>query len=94
MTDRTIVVTCIQEKLDNSRLTVRLNGKVIGYVLQDAKQKWIVRTAPPPPEQVIRGSLQAAVEWLYAAETDGVMTPEPVSTDTPTEARVQETAFA
>ncbi|HEY1292808.1 MAG TPA: hypothetical protein VGJ60_07015 [Chloroflexota bacterium] len=88
------LLTIIQEKLDNARLVVRLNGHVIGYCVQDAKNKWIVQTAPPPPERVIRGSLQACAEWLYSTiepemareHGERVMTPSgQVSVEAPAE---------
>lgn len=107
MTDIALL-TVIQEQLDNARLIVRLNGKVIGYCVQDAKQQWIVQTAPPPPERVIRGSLQAAAEWLYSTvepelvreygtvwdHGTAVMTPNPETTDAAAAEPVQTEASA
>ena len=58
-----LLVTVIQERLDNATLTVRADGEVIGSVIQDAKHKWIVRKSPPPEPHTVE-SLRAAVEWL------------------------------
>lgn len=60
-----LIVTVIQERLDNARLTVRVDGRVVGSVVQDAPKRWIVQTAPPPEPHVV-ASLQEAVEWLLA----------------------------
>lgn len=64
MTDKVVVVTAIQEKLENSTLTVRKDGKILGRVVQDSKHLWIV--LPPEPPRREYPSLQAAVEALCA----------------------------
>jgi hypothetical protein len=61
------LVTCIQEKLDNSRLTVRVDGKVVGQVVQDAANKWIALPPPQPPPQTYP-TLESAVSAMVNKE--------------------------
>ena len=56
------VVVALQQQLHNSTLTVYLNGKVIGTILQDAPGKWIA--TPPQAQLPIHPTLQAAASWL------------------------------
>jgi hypothetical protein len=65
VTEGRLLVTVIQERLDNSRLTIRVDGRVAGSVVQDAPKRWLVQTAPPPEPHAV-ASLQEAVEWLLA----------------------------
>lgn len=68
MTDQErIIVTCIQERLDNSVLTVRVHGKVVGRVVHDGKDRWVVHP-PEPPLPPVFPSLSAAVDALVATE--------------------------
>jgi len=68
MTDR-IIVTCVQERLDNSILTVRINGTVVARVYRDTPQEWVV--LPPevkPTPQPRYKSLTAAIDALIAEQ--------------------------
>lgn len=59
------IVTVIQERLDNSTLTVRYRGKVIGTVLRDGQHTWLATVPPMPSDgQTEVKSLTAAVDWL------------------------------
>lgn len=62
MTER-VIVTCIQERLDNSTLVVRLDGRMLGRVLKDGPERWVV-LPPEPPRPMFYPSLSAAVDAL------------------------------
>ena len=61
MTDK-ILVVCHQERDGNSILSVRVNGKVIGRVLEDRPHEWII--VPNPEKPPTYASLDAVVEAL------------------------------
>lgn len=67
MSNKVLLVTAVQEKLDNHILTVRHNGTVIGRVYQDAPGKWrVLPPEQPKPPAVTYVSLIAAVEAMLA----------------------------
>jgi hypothetical protein len=66
MSDK-IIVTCMQERWDNATMIVRVNGKVLGRLVQDSAHKWLVYP-PEPPTISVYPSLTAAVDALVSAE--------------------------
>jgi hypothetical protein len=59
-----IIITCIQEQLNHSTLTVRIAGKPVARVLQDGAHAWKVMPYPQPEDEAIYPSLTAAVDML------------------------------
>ena len=66
MATKISLITAVQERLDNTTLTVRRDGKVLGRVVQDSAHKWLV--LPPEVPRKEYPTLQAAVEAMCAAD--------------------------
>ena len=70
MTTKVPLVTAMQEKLDNSMLTVRKDHVILGRVYCDAPGKWVI--LPPERPKLPRmefPSLLSAVEALCDPNT-------------------------
>lgn len=59
-----LIVLVHQQSISNSTLTVSVDGRVIGTVLEDAPRAWIAK--PPADVPPRHASLEAAVNWLLA----------------------------